>query len=56
MDHRKQIKPRNTLKELILRLERFNKEGIINALSIQNSGMNDCDDYTRVSFKIPKNK
>jgi len=47
---------RYPIRELIIQLEKLNKESMIYSLSIQSSGTNTCTNYTHVSFKIPKKK
>ncbi len=47
-------KPKLTIGDIMIKLEFFNRHGIIKALNIQDSGINACKEYTHISFKIPK--
>jgi len=50
-------KPRinNKLRDVMITLNKLNKEGTINSLSVIPSGINACANYDYISFKIPKN-
>jgi len=53
MEKGKEGLKKDRLRELIRNIESLSKKGVINSLSIQQSGINDRDNYMRVSFKIP---